>query len=110
MFLVACRLLEMPSKVSEAAHRILGDLPLHSMDAQRSAAQVAFDLVELEGYGPFQRKVSYPLKELGIRVVTGKNMDDTGFASNGAGIEATTYPSYLSAEIQYCAIAQARQC
>ena len=47
-----------------------------------------FDALEVEGYGPFRDAVRYPLAARGVRVVCGRNEDDAGADSNGAGKSA----------------------
>lgn len=56
-------------------------------DAQLTVEQadVTFEKVTLEGYGPFTSKVEYTLCDQSVRVVTGRNFDDPGCLSNGAG-------------------------
>eukprot|EP00236_Picocystis_salinarum_P001690 CAMPEP_0183827234 /NCGR_PEP_ID=MMETSP0807_2-20130328/2138_1 /TAXON_ID=88271 /ORGANISM="Picocystis salinarum, Strain CCMP1897" /LENGTH=1066 /DNA_ID=CAMNT_0026072391 /DNA_START=63 /DNA_END=3263 /DNA_ORIENTATION=- len=48
-------------------------------------ADVKFEKVILEGYGPFASRVEYALCNQSVRIVTGKNFDDPGCLSNGAG-------------------------
>lgn len=48
-------------------------------------ADVNFEKVILEGYGPFASRVEYALCNQSVRIVTGKNVDDPGCLSNGAG-------------------------
>ena len=51
-------------------------------------ADVELKALELEGYGPFTDTVRYPLAACGVRVVSGRNEDDAGADSNGAGKSA----------------------
>ena len=46
---------------------------------------MAFDTVEVEGFGTFQSTTRYPLGSRGVCVVVGENRTDTCSDSNGAG-------------------------
>ncbi|KAK9809017.1 hypothetical protein WJX72_007974 [[Myrmecia] bisecta] len=54
----------------------------------RSPAIVIFQRVTLKGFGSFRDEAVYELHERGVRAVTGRNMDDEGTDSNGAGKSA----------------------
>ncbi|GFH12615.1 metallophos domain-containing protein, partial [Haematococcus lacustris] len=41
--------------------------------------------VTIEGYGPFRQPQTYTLADKGLRALTGRNEDDGGASSNGAG-------------------------
>ncbi|GFH17134.1 metallophos domain-containing protein, partial [Haematococcus lacustris] len=41
--------------------------------------------VTIEGYGPFRQAQTYTLADKGLRALTGRNEDDGGASSNGAG-------------------------
>ncbi|KAL0029555.1 hypothetical protein WJX79_003952 [Trebouxia sp. C0005] len=55
---------------------------------KHEAAVVQFDEMELEGYGPFRESCTYDLSNRGFCVITGRNEDDQGAESNGAGKSA----------------------
>lgn len=49
------------------------------------AVRLEFKKVKAVGYGPFLKAVEYPLESRGLVLLRGKNMDDPGAESNGAG-------------------------
>ena len=56
--------------------------------ADRPALHIVFDRVTISGFGPFLNEVSYPLRQRGVRMVTGSNAStgsSTAAGSNGAG-------------------------
>ncbi|GAX21502.1 hypothetical protein FisN_4Hh565 [Fistulifera solaris] len=50
----------------------------------RSQTKLLFESVSVEGFGPFQQKVEYPLKDRGLILLRGVN-EDAGSDSNGSG-------------------------
>jgi hypothetical protein len=50
-----------------------------------SSFNLTLDRVELQSFGPFGGKVSYPLSKRGLVLIRGKSNDGTGADSNGAG-------------------------
>lgn len=50
-----------------------------------SSTTVRFEHIEVEGFGPFKNACRYPLHKQGIRVISGRNLDDVSSESNGAG-------------------------
>ncbi|BDA43191.1 hypothetical protein COCOBI_04-2030 [Coccomyxa sp. Obi] len=64
---------------------ILKDLAGRGASIHTEGATIELHSMELEGYGPYREAVQYELKDRGIRVITGSNLDDDGSQSNGAG-------------------------
>lgn len=75
---------KMAERVRDIGLEILAKPNLWTERERRDAA-VRFVAVDVEGYGPFLEKVTYPLDKRGAVLVTGCNLDDPGSESNGAG-------------------------
>ena len=80
---------EMAPKVSAFGREVLQEVAALD-DApetrrQSKGVRVAFDTVEVEGFGTFQSTTRYPLGSRGVCVVVGENRTDTCSDSNGAG-------------------------
>ncbi|KAK9830414.1 hypothetical protein WJX72_011641 [[Myrmecia] bisecta] len=67
---------------------ILTGLPSNTSRLRKTPALVSFERLTLEGFGPFRDSVEYELAGRGVRAVTGRNEDDLGADSNGAGKSA----------------------
>jgi len=80
-----CSLREMDEEARQLGRDILAhlDVPAHVMTPH--SARISFHSTTLEGYGPYQSQVTYPLKGRGVVLVTATNLDDNSCDSNGAG-------------------------
>ncbi|KAL3137671.1 hypothetical protein ABBQ38_004946 [Trebouxia sp. C0009 RCD-2024] len=71
-----------------AALELLREYEGQGAELKHQAAVIQFDQLQLEGYGPFREACTYDLTQRGFCVVTGRNEDDQGSESNGAGKSA----------------------
>ncbi|KAL0033719.1 hypothetical protein WJX77_002381 [Trebouxia sp. C0004] len=72
----------------DAALDLLREYEGQGAQLKHEAAVVQLDEMELEGYGPFRESCTYDLTNRGFCVITGRNEDDQGAESNGAGKSA----------------------
>ncbi|KAL3150757.1 hypothetical protein ABBQ32_000532 [Trebouxia sp. C0010 RCD-2024] len=72
----------------QAALELLQEYEGQGAELKHQAAVIQFDQLQLEGYGPFREACTYNLTQRGFCVVTGRNEDDQGSESNGAGKSA----------------------
>ncbi|KAK9831419.1 hypothetical protein WJX81_003210 [Elliptochloris bilobata] len=68
--------------------QILQEVAGQGQALRHEPADVQLDSLQIEGYGPFRDVVQYPLGARGVLVVCGRNEDDAGADSNGAGKSA----------------------
>jgi hypothetical protein len=73
--------------VRTAAREVLDEASGGAAAASARPPRVELQLesVSVEGYGPFREAQHYPLSSRGMRALTGRNDDDAGATSNGAG-------------------------
>eukprot|EP00192_Tetraselmis_astigmatica_P004575 CAMPEP_0117669004 /NCGR_PEP_ID=MMETSP0804-20121206/11876_1 /TAXON_ID=1074897 /ORGANISM="Tetraselmis astigmatica, Strain CCMP880" /LENGTH=487 /DNA_ID=CAMNT_0005476983 /DNA_START=136 /DNA_END=1595 /DNA_ORIENTATION=+ len=68
-----------------ASIEILQELQSAGATVTPLTREVELHSLEIEGFGPFCGPASYQLKDKGLQVVVGRNLDDAGADSNGAG-------------------------
>ncbi|KAL0053768.1 hypothetical protein WJX82_010500 [Trebouxia sp. C0006] len=72
----------------DAALDLLREYEGQGAQLKHEAAVIQLDEMDLEGYGPFRELCTYDLTNRGFCVITGRNEDDQGAESNGAGKSA----------------------
>jgi hypothetical protein len=76
-----------PETVRQAARAVLEEASggAAAASARPPRVELTLESVSVEGYGPFRDAQEYPLSQRGMRALTGRNEDDAGATSNGAG-------------------------
>ncbi|GMH42164.1 hypothetical protein BSKO_10083 [Bryopsis sp. KO-2023] len=85
LFMKYAESIEMTSGAIKKGEQVVKAVGGGDSSLQRTATTINFESVEVEGFGPFLETVNYPLDDGGVRVVCGRNEDDSSSQSNGAG-------------------------
>eukprot|EP00891_Asterochloris_glomerata_P004273 jgi/Astpho2/4273/Aster-x0198 len=80
--------MDMTPDAAAVGRELLRELEGNGAKLKPESAAVEFHCVELEGYGPFRDVVAYDLRQRGVCVISGRNEDNAGAVSNGAGKSA----------------------
>lgn len=84
LFAEYARQSKLPAEVVTEATDVLA-VPNLWQDERRPEMGVRFTEIEVQGFGPFLERQTYPLSERGAVMICGRNFDDPGSESNGAG-------------------------